>query len=101
MEKFKAHVLSMEANFDGSWGSNSVLNNFFYNYEKNVLSGHLISLHHQNRASGVRRAGSVGGGPQSSNHRNNFLIGHSVSDLQNDTTQYILFEHENKKHLKE
>ena len=46
MEKFKAHVLTMESSFDGTWGSNSLLNNFFYNYEKNVLSGHLISLHH-------------------------------------------------------
>ena len=29
------------------------------------------------------------------------MIGHSASDLADDSCQYILFEHENKKHLKE
>lgn len=34
----------MENNFDSSWGSNLKLNNFFFQYERDVLTSHLISL---------------------------------------------------------
>ena len=46
MEKFKEQVNRMELGFDAGWGSDSKLNQFFYDYEKNVLSDHLLSLGH-------------------------------------------------------
>jgi len=41
MEKFRDHVLKMEGTFDSRWGSNAKLNNFFFQYERDVLSDHL------------------------------------------------------------
>ena len=46
MEKFKEQVGKMEGNFDSSWGCDTKLNNLFFDYEKNVLSDHLLSLNH-------------------------------------------------------
>lgn len=54
MEKFKEQVGKMEGNFDSSWGCDTKLNNLFFDYEKNVLSDHLLSLNHQ-------KQGLVGG----------------------------------------
>ena len=39
----------MEASFDGTWGSNKTLNNFFFTYEKDVLADYLLSLNHAGR----------------------------------------------------
>jgi hypothetical protein len=39
----------MENSFDGNWGSNQTLNNFFFAYEKDVLTDYLISLNHASR----------------------------------------------------
>ena len=44
MEKFKNQVLEMEKNFDSSWGSNKSLNRYFYEYERQVLTGHIKVL---------------------------------------------------------
>lgn len=44
MENFRDHVLKKEAGFDSSWGSNLKLNNYFFQYERDVLSDHLLSL---------------------------------------------------------
>lgn len=49
MEKFKEHVLRMEGSFDSGWGSNEKLNNYFFQYEKNILSHHLLSLGTQSK----------------------------------------------------
>jgi hypothetical protein len=49
MEKFKEQVNKMELGFNSGWGSDSKLNQFFYDYEKNVLSDHLLSLNHQHK----------------------------------------------------
>jgi hypothetical protein len=49
MEKFKDQVNRMELTFDCGWGSDSKLNQFFYDYERNVLSDHLLSLGHQGK----------------------------------------------------
>lgn len=49
MEKFKEHVLRMENSFDSGWGSNEKLNNFFFQYEKDILSHHLLSLGSQSK----------------------------------------------------
>ena len=46
MEKFKEQVNKNEMGFNSGWGSDSKLNQFFYDYEKNVLSDHLLSLNH-------------------------------------------------------
>jgi hypothetical protein len=47
LEKFKKHVFDMEKGFDAGWGSDSKLNQFFFQYERNVLTSHLISLNHK------------------------------------------------------
>jgi len=39
----------METNFQTDWGSDSNLNQFFFEYEKNVLSDHLLSLNQANK----------------------------------------------------
>lgn len=44
MEKFLMRVSSLESSFDRGWGSNPKLNNFFYEYERGVLSQHLKSI---------------------------------------------------------
>jgi len=44
LEKFKEQVVKMEKSFDSGWGSNTQLNNFFFEYERNVLSDHLQAL---------------------------------------------------------
>jgi hypothetical protein len=44
MEKFRDHVLKLEAAFDAKWGGDPKLNNFFFQYERDVLSDHLLSL---------------------------------------------------------
>ena len=49
MQKFKEQVVKMEDNFKSDWGSDSGLNNFFFEYEKNVLSDHLLSLNQANK----------------------------------------------------
>lgn len=49
MENFKEQVNKMESGFNSGWGSDSKLNQFFYDYEKNVLSDHLLSLNHQTK----------------------------------------------------
>ena len=49
MEKFKEQVNRMEAGFNSGWGSDTKLNQFFYDYEKNVLSDHLLSLSHTHK----------------------------------------------------
>jgi hypothetical protein len=49
MEKFKEQVNKMEIGFNAGWGSDSSLNQFFYDYEKHVLSDHLLSLSHQTK----------------------------------------------------
>ena len=49
MDKFKEQVNRMELGFNSGWGSDTKLNQFFYDYEKNVLSDRLLSLggHHK------------------------------------------------------
>jgi hypothetical protein len=47
MEKFKEQVVKMEKGFDSSWGSNDKLNEFFFEYERNILSDHLLSLNNE------------------------------------------------------
>ena len=49
MEKFRDHVLKLEAAFDSKWGSDPKLNTFFFQYERDVLSDHLLSLNMQNK----------------------------------------------------
>jgi len=44
LEKFREYVDQQEKSFDTSWASNSKLNNFFFAYEKDVLSDYLLSL---------------------------------------------------------
>lgn len=39
----------MEGGFDSGWGSNGKLNNFFFDYEKTVLTDYLLSLNSQNK----------------------------------------------------
>lgn len=57
MEKFKEQVGKMEGNFDSSWGCDIKLNNLFFEYEKHVLSDHLLSLNHKKE--GVIRMSST------------------------------------------
>ena len=89
MEKFKEQVNKMEQGFNSGWGSDTKLNQFFYDYEKNVLSDHLLSLNHQNKGL-ITRSGEK---PFTVSQRED-------STLNQDQTQYILFENENKRHLK-
>ena len=42
----------MESGFDAGWGSNAKLNRYFYQYEKDVLTGHLVSLQAKDRRDG-------------------------------------------------
>jgi hypothetical protein len=49
MEKFKLQVMQKETDFNSEWASDSNLNNFFFEYEKNVLSDHLLSLNQANK----------------------------------------------------
>lgn len=44
LDKFKNQVLEMEKGFDYNWGSNSKLNRYFYQYEREVLTGHIQVL---------------------------------------------------------
>jgi hypothetical protein len=80
----------MEISFNSGWGSDSALNQFFYDYEKNVLSDHLLSLSHQTK------------GLISKPGEKPFAMPRSQGDESTvqDQTQYILFENESKKHLK-
>ena len=84
MEKFRDHVLKLEAAFDSKWGSDPKLNTFFFQYERDVLSDHLLSLNMQNK--GVVPTGS------------NTSMSEAQTDFAN--SQFILFENEKKKHLK-
>ena len=49
LEQFKEQVVKMESSFDSTWGSNTRLNNFFFDYEKDCLQDYLLSLNHQNK----------------------------------------------------
>jgi len=49
MEKFKLQVMQKESDFNSEWASDANLNNFFFEYEKNVLSDHLLSLNQANK----------------------------------------------------
>jgi hypothetical protein len=49
MELFKEQVNKNEISFNSGWGSDSKLNQYFYDYEKHVLSDHLLSLNHANK----------------------------------------------------
>ena len=39
----------MDAGFDGNWGSDTKLNDYFFRYEKDVLSDYLLSLNSTNK----------------------------------------------------
>ena len=82
----------MEAGFDSTWGSNTKLNNFFFDYEKDCLQDYLLSLNHQNKK---QIKGLVQATDQSMSMSADLTQGDVV-----DSDQYILFENENKRHLK-
>mmetsp|Transcript_1929 Transcript_1929/g.2762 ORF Transcript_1929/g.2762 Transcript_1929/m.2762 type:complete len:184 (+) Transcript_1929:1043-1594(+) len=88
LEKFKEQVNKMEKGFDSGWGSNMQLNNFFFEYERNVLSDHLQAINHKQKNSNTLFNGTN-------------LYSSNNSEATVDQTQYILFENENKKALKD
>lgn len=91
LENFRNQVDKMEAEFDNTWGSDTNLNNFFFDYEKDVLSDYLLSLNTENK-------GGIKG----------LIQQHDVSGLMDTSVvssltsaQYMLFENKGKQHLKE
>ena len=54
----------MEKGFDAGWGSDSKLNKFFFLYERNVLTSHLISLNH--KRSGLHNIQNIEGSQKAS-----------------------------------
>ena len=89
MEKFKQQVILMETSFKSDWASDSSLNQFFFEYEKNVLSDHLLSLNQANKGL-ITRSGDK---PFTANNV-------TQSESAWDSSQYILFENASKQHLK-
>ena len=84
----------MEASFDPSWGSNGKLNQFFYSYESDVLTDHLLSL---------CRTKPVGDGEdkdQINSMAMNKNAALKVAQADN-APKYILFEDEGEHGLKE
>lgn len=79
----------MEKNFDSSWGSNKSLNKYFYEYEKQVLTGHIQVLE-QYREEAIERG-----------RLNSMDIPDIGLAKQDDTDQFILFENDKKRHLKD
>lgn len=49
LEKFRETVDKTEGSFDSSWGGDNKLNNYFFIYEKDVLSDYMLSLNSQNK----------------------------------------------------
>jgi hypothetical protein len=54
LEKFGSHVDRMDAAFNASWCSDTNLNNFFFDYEKDVLTDYLISLNNHPNKKGIK-----------------------------------------------
>lgn len=44
LSQFRDHVDSLEKDFIKTWGSDEKLNNYFFKYEKDVLTDYLVSL---------------------------------------------------------
>lgn len=91
LENFRQQVDKMDAEFDATWGSDTKLNNFFFDYEKDVLSDYLLSLNSENK-------GAIKGLVQQ----------HDVSSLMDTSVltsltsaQYMLFEKKDNHHLKD
>jgi len=49
LQKFGEYIDNQEKSFDRSWASKESLNNYFFAYEKDVLSDYLLSLNNQNK----------------------------------------------------
>lgn len=79
----------MEKNFDSKWGSNKGLNKYFYQYERDVLTSHIKVLE-QNRKEAVERG-----------RLNSMEMPDVGLAKAEDADQFILFENEKKRHLKD
>ena len=79
----------MEKNFDSKWGSNKGLNKYFYQYERDVLTSHIKVLE-QNRKEAVERG-----------RLNSMEMPDVGLAKAEDADQFILFENERKRYLKD
>lgn len=79
----------MEKNFDYKWGSNQNLNKYFYQYERDILTGHIQVLE-QKRKDEIERG-----------RLNSMEMPDIGLAKQEDADQFILFENEKKRHLKD
>jgi len=101
MNNFKQMVTQMESSFDSGWGCNNKLNSFFFDYEKNVLTGHLQSLNHRHKGVFTGQPDMISRGTMPSRKEEEQILVSGVEASHYDISQFILFENPQKRELKE